>query len=482
MVDAPLPDPALVVLVGPSGAGKSTWAAARFRAQEIVASDDLRAVVGSGPSDLGASTDAFVLLEQIVAARVGRGLTTVVDTLGMEPERRRRHLGLARARGLPAVAVVFEAPLELVRHRNGLRDRPVPALVLAGQVRRLVDAAAQLRSEGWDQVRVVAPEPAASPAPPPKRAPSSRSHDVGVILQVSRFPWGEEPLAWLTGIAKAADEAGLQGIALMDHLIQIPQAGRAWEPLPELWVTLGVLAGLGTRLRLGPLVSPVTFRPAGITAKAAATLDAITGGGTFLGIGAGWWAREHAAYGLSFPGPKERLDGLESAIETIRALWAAGTKPYAGQRVSLPETTGYPRPAGAVPIVVGGTGARSLRVAARLGDGCNVPSDDATLDRAIPLLRAECDAIGRPREDVAVTVLDVPVVGRDRDDAWARVERLRGRTPAGTFAARHHAGPVSEHRDRYARLVERGVSSVFLALPDLSTPEDVLALEPLASL
>ncbi|WP_374969442.1 LLM class flavin-dependent oxidoreductase [Terrabacter sp. BE26] len=481
MVDAPLPDPALVVLVGPSGAGKSTWAATRFRAQEIVASDDLRAVVGSGPSDLEASADAFVLLDQIVAARIGRGLTTVVDTLGMEPERRRRHLGLARARGLPAVAVVFETPVALVRHRNSRRDRPVPAAALAGQVRRHVDAVAQLRSEGWDQIRLVAPDSAAGPVPQVQSPPTSLSHDFGVILQVSRFPWGEEPLAWLTDIARATEEAGLQGIALMDHLIQIPQAGRAWEPLPELWVTLGVLAGLGTRLRLGPLVSPVTFRPAGITAKAAATLDAITGGGTFLGIGAGWWAREHAAYGLPFPSPRERLDGLESAIETIRALWAAGTKPYAGQRVFLPETTGYPRPAGAVPIVVGGTGARSLRVAARLGDGCNVPSDDATLARAIPLLRAECDAVGRPHEDVAVTVLDVPVVGRDRDDAWARVERLRGRTPAATYAARHHAGCVSQHRDRYARLSERGVSSVFLALPDLSGPEDVLALEPLAS-
>ena len=84
-----LPDPALVVLVGASGSGKSTWAAAHYRAQEVVSSDDLRGVVGSGPHDLDASADAFGVLETVVAARLGRGLTTVVDTLGLEGVRRR---------------------------------------------------------------------------------------------------------------------------------------------------------------------------------------------------------------------------------------------------------------------------------------------------------------------------------------------------------------------------------------------------------
>ena len=80
-----LPDPALVVLVGASGSGKSTWAGARYRAQEVVSSDELRGVVGSGPHDLDASADAFAVLETVVAARLGRGLTTVVDTLGLDP-------------------------------------------------------------------------------------------------------------------------------------------------------------------------------------------------------------------------------------------------------------------------------------------------------------------------------------------------------------------------------------------------------------
>jgi len=243
-----------------------------------------------------------------------------------------------------------------------------------------------------------------------------------------------------------------------------------------------MLAGLETRLRLGTLVTPVTFRPAGITAKTVATLDTVSGGRAFVGVGAGWWEREHLAFGLPFPGPAERLDALETAIETMRALWAKGTKAYDGERVALPETTSYPRPVGDVPVLVGGSGERrTLQIAARLGDGCNIPSDLETLDRKREVLRRHCLDAGRDPAEVAVTVLDVPVVGRDRDDVWARVERLRGRTSAASFAHRHNAGTAQQHRDRHRVLAEHGVSTVFVALPDLEGPEDLLALAPMLS-
>ena len=135
----------------------------------------------------------------------------------------------------------------------------------------------------------------------------------------------------------------------MDHLIQIPQVDRAWDPIPEPWVTLGLLAGLDTDLQLGTLVSPVSFREPGIIAKTVATLDALSGGRAFCGLGAGWWMREHQAYGLDFPPARERLDRLQVTIETLRALWAPGTKAYAGRYVRLPETTCYPRPIGHSP-------------------------------------------------------------------------------------------------------------------------------------
>jgi alkanesulfonate monooxygenase SsuD/methylene tetrahydromethanopterin reductase-like flavin-dependent oxidoreductase (luciferase family)/predicted kinase len=484
-----LPDPALVVLVGPSGSGKSAWAAEHYRLDEVVSSDRLRAVVGSGEHDLDASADAFALLDQIVAARLRRGLTAVVDTLGLDQTRRRGYLELARGTGMPAAAVLFDTDAAECRRRNRGRDVPVPAPVLDGQLRRMRAAAAEVTAEGWDVVTTAGQGTPEASHTPGARTAASRQRErpvrMGLVLQLSRFPWEQDPAGparWLAAVARAAAEAGLQGIALMDHLIQIPQVGRDWEPIPEPWVTLGMLAGLEPGLRLGTLVTPVTFRAPGILAKTVATLDVLSGGRSFCGIGAGWWEREHAAFGLPFPPARARLDELESAIETLRALWQPGTRPYRGERVCLPETTCYPRPVSRIPVIVGGSGEkRTLAIAARLGDGCNLPSDLATLDRKLAVFREHCVAAGRDPAQAEVTVLDVPVIGRDREQAASIVEKLRGRTAAATFARRHHAGPADEHIGRYRLLADRGVRTVFVSLPHLTDPEDVLALAPVAA-
>jgi alkanesulfonate monooxygenase SsuD/methylene tetrahydromethanopterin reductase-like flavin-dependent oxidoreductase (luciferase family)/predicted kinase len=481
-----VPDPALVVLVGPSGSGKSTWAAARYRPSEIVGSDQLRGIVGSGEHDLDASADAFALLDLIVAARLRRGLNTVVDTLGLDAERRRYHLDLARRAGLPAVAVLFGTTAGECRRRNRGRARPVPAAVLDSQLRRMPEAAAEIATEGWivvSQADDAAPEPSHT-AGSQDAAARQRSDpaELSLILQISRFPWGNDPAAWLSSLAAAAAEAGLAGIALMDHLIQIPQVGRAWEPIPEPWVTLGMLAGTAPGLQLGTLVSPVTFRAPGVLAKAIATLDVLTGGRAFCGLGAGWWEREHAAFGLPFPPARERLDQLETMIETLRVLWGRGTKAYAGQRVSLPETTCYPRPVSAIPIIVGGSGERrTLRIAARLADGCNLPADLSTLDRKLTVLRSHCEQAGRDPAEMLLTVLDVPVLGDNREHVADLVEQLRGRLPAAVYARQHRAGTASDHIGRYRLLAQRGVRTVFVSLPNLNGPADVLRLAPVAA-
>ncbi len=475
-----LPDPALVLLVGAAGAGKSTWAAEHYRDAEIVSSDALRAVVGSGTADLEATSDAFRLLDQIVEGRTRRGLTVVIDTLGLEPARRAAWAALAHASRMPRVAVVLDTPAAVCRARNAARDRPVPVPVLAAQLSRVREVTAELEAEGWD-VRVVATDETRPAVVPAERvAPAPRSGP-RVVLQVGRFPWGEDPLQWLREVAGAAASAGFAGIALMDHLIQVPQVGRAWDAVPEPWVTLGALAAMGTDLELGTLCTPATFRAPGIIAKAAATLDVISGGRAFCGLGAGWWEREHAAYRLPFPSTAQRLDDLAVAAETVRALWAPGTKAYDGERVTLPETTCYPRPVGSLPLIVGGGGERrTLRIAAQWGDACNVRSDLDTVVHKTGVLRHHCEAVGRPPDEVAVTVLDVAVVGTSRDDTWARVERLRGRARAAAFAARHHADVAAGHRERHERLFEAGVSTVFLALPDLDGRDDVERIAPLA--
>ena len=343
--------------------------------------------------------------------------------------------------------------------------------MLTTQLRRIRTLPGLAEAEDWDRVIMVTEQAEASGsatgAPPDTDDGGDR---VPVILQLSRFGWGKDPAGWLREVAVTADHVGFAGIALMDHLIQIPQVDRAWEPIPEPWVTLGLLAGLDTSLRLGTLVSPVTLRPAGVIAKTTATLDVLSGGRAFCGLGAGWWEREHDAYGIDFPPARERLDRLEATIETLRALWGTGTKPYDGRRVHLPETTCYPRPVGPLPIIVGGGGERrTLKIAATLGDGCNLRVDEH--------LPRKIDAFTRYREDAGrasmITVLDLPLIGRDREDVAQRVERVRGRLTARAYAARHPVGTADVHRRRWADLTDRGVEQIFVALPDLDRASDL---------
>ena len=497
-----LPSPSVVVLVGPAGAGKTSWARQHFAGNEIVSSDALRAVVGSGEGDLDASVDAFALLDAVVAARVRRGLTTVVDTLGLDPVRRRGAVALARAAGLPVVAVRLRTDLDTCRARNRQRDRPVPAPVLRAQFGKA--AAADLEADGFDRIitvdggraavvssavsspvaaaqlaaaQLAAAQLAAAQLTAAPAAGGSNGGATGLTfaLQISSFPWGQDPRGWLRDVAVTAEQAGFSAIAVMDHLLQIPQVGRIWDPIPEAYVTLGFLAGVTERVQLGALVTPVTFRAAPLLAKILAGLDVLSGGRAFCGLGAGWFGREHAAYGLPFPPAGARLDGLEQTIAVLRAFWGPGTKPAAG----LPETTCYPRP-GAIPIIVGGGGERrTLRIAASLGDGCNVGSTLPQLDRKLTVFREHAAGAGRAMSELRVTVLDLPIVGSDPDDVARRVEACRGRTPATAYAAAHHAGTGQAHVERYAQLAERGVDTVFVSLPDLAGAADIERFVPI---
>ena len=244
-----LPDPALVVLVGPSGSGKSTWAADRYRAEEVVSSDALRGVVGSGPHDLDASDEAFALLETIVAGRLRRAADHGRRHAG---HRRRAPAALARPGPRRRAAGGRRRP----RHRR--RDLPAPqrrarpsgpgpgagrpaqaarrARRPAG--RRGLGRGRDGRHDAHRRRRLAAPRAAPPPRPSAATARGSRScsSSAGSRGATTRS-------AWVAGVARAADELGFGGLSLMDHLIQIPQVDRAWSPIPEPWVTLGASPG-----------------------------------------------------------------------------------------------------------------------------------------------------------------------------------------------------------------------------------------------
>ena len=272
-----VPDPALIVLIGPSGSGKSSWAEQRYRQEEIVSSDRLRALVGSGEHDLDASEVAFDILDRIVAARVGRHLTAVVDTIGFDTARRHRHRQVASEAGMPAVAVLFETPENLSRARNRTRQRPVPAAVLTGQFRRLREVRAELEKEGWDLIVRISDDgraPARAPEPAPALPPPNTG--LALYLQLSRFP-SQVPLgSWLSEMGTAAESAGFRGLAVMDHLVQIPQVGREWDNIVEAYTALAFLDDSTSRLQVGTLVTGVTLRNPALLAKIVASLDALS--------------------------------------------------------------------------------------------------------------------------------------------------------------------------------------------------------------
>jgi F420-dependent oxidoreductase-like protein len=485
-----IPVPAVVVLIGPSGAGKSTWAAANFDADEVVSSDRLRAVVGHAEDDLDATDDAFALLDTILAARSGRRLTTVVDTLGLDPAKRAAYRAAAAVNGLPCVAVTFPVDAELCRTRNRASPRPIPAPALKQQLGRWAEANDAAATEGFDAVvearpvrhlddRQVAVRAVARPTggggrdagePADEAAGGSRSSTVVAFgLHVAAFPW-DDIAGGLRETAVAAEATGVESVWVMDHVRQIPQVGRDWDPMLEAYAALAWMAGATERVRLGALVTPVMFRNVGLLAKSIATIDVLSGGRANCGLGLGWYEREHRAFGWDFPSVTERYRLLEDALVSLPRLWGPGAKPFSGSVLDLPETIGYPRPVQQrVPILVGGGGERrTLRLAAEHADAINVMGSVEVVERKVAVLRRHCEAVDRDPSEIRVTVLAPILVGADRRELRALVDRLRPRqVDPDRYASSVGAGTIEDHAERVAALAAVGVDEVIVSLADL---------------
>jgi F420-dependent oxidoreductase-like protein len=478
-----LPTACLVVLVGPSGSGKSTWAAAQFRPSQVVSTDALRSLVGEGEHDQRAGTDAFALLDDVLERRMKRRLLTVIDSLGLEERRRRDWVACARRHGLACYAIVFPTPADVCRSRNRQRDRPVPAKVLAGQLSAFEVARAALTDEGFDGVHeagpvvITAPELLAAPAAAARQREDPMPLSFG--LQIPSFTWGggaAEIADRLGAIAVAAEDAGFESIWLMDHMLQIPFIGREWLEMMESYTTLGFLAAHTSRVQLGTMVTGITYRNVAHLGKIVATLDVLSGGRATCGLGAAWFEREHRAYGWSFPPLKDRYAALEDALQLLPLLWGPGSPPFEGRTIRVAEAMCYPRPLQErIPILVGGQGERrTLRLAARYADACNLRGDPATVRHKLAVLTRHCEDVGRAPGTVRVTHLSTALVGRDQAEVDEAVDALR---PKGTSPEAYrtwaNAATVEDHIGRFRELAEAGVDEAIVSLPDLSTPAPV---------
>jgi F420-dependent oxidoreductase-like protein len=465
----------LVVLAGPSGAGKSTWAAEWFRSSQVVSSDQLRGVVGEHEHDLRASADSFAVLDLVVERRLARGLLTVVDTLGMDRERHEAWLETADRHGRPSHLVLFDEDDKVYRKRNKARRSPVPSKVLSAQLARWAEVRPGA-GEGFDHVHRPGPAAVVPAALLGRAAAGASPARLQFGLQLSSFDWpdGREPLPEALGrIVGEAERAGFASVWVMDHFLQIPQLGPVWDPMPEAYTTLGFLAARSSRLRLGAMVTCVTHRNLAHLAKIVATLDVLSGGRAWCGLGVGWYQREHDAYGYRFPPVAERYELLEDALELLPLMWGPGSPPYEGRRISVREAVCYPRPSQPrIPVLVGGSGQRrTLALVARHADACNLFGEPGVIRRKLDVLDQHCADAGRDRADIEITQLSSLLSAPDRSSLRDRIGQLKpGSMSPEDYARRALAGTAEEHAERFGRLAEAGVQTAIVSLADVGQP------------
>ena len=242
-------------------------------------------------------------------------------------------------------------------------------------------------------------------------------------LQVPSFTWpgGPQELApTLARVVRTADEVGFDSIWVMDHLFQIRAVGAAEEPMLEGWTALGFIAAHTKRARIGLMVGGIHYRDPGIWVKAASTLDVLSGGRAWLGLGAGWNAEESYGLGFEFPGLGTRFEMLEETLQIAHGMFEAplgsqgkhvGKHYRATRLLNSPQSISRPR----VPIMIGGGGERkTLRLVAQYGDACNVGwGSPESIVHKLSVLRGHCEALGRPYEDIERSTLVSVRVSKD---------------------------------------------------------------------
>jgi F420-dependent oxidoreductase-like protein len=285
-------------------------------------------------------------------------------------------------------------------------------------------------------------------------------------LQVPNFSWpgGQENLGDAFGlIAQRAERAGFYSIWVMDHFFQIRGLGSPEHEMLEGWSALAFAAGRTNRIKLGTMVTGVTYRHPGILVKTATTLDVLSHGRAYFGIGAAWNDQEHHGLGVPFPPLGERFDRLEEALKIARQMWSGDEHPFEGKHYRLerplcsPQPVSKPHP----PILIGGGGERkTLRLVAQYGDACNlfVRIGKEAVQSKLDVLRHHCQDVGRSYEEIEKTTLDSLHISSEPREGTM--------TPAAVL-------------DYLSSLAAMGIDQAIFSMPNVSNlePFDLLATE-----
>jgi F420-dependent oxidoreductase-like protein len=275
-------------------------------------------------------------------------------------------------------------------------------------------------------------------------------------LQIPSFTWPDAPAGigpTLRRVARQAEDSGMSSLWVMDHFFQIQMVGPVEQEMLEGWSALAHLAAVTERITLGTMVTGVTYRHPGILVKTATTLDVLSGGRAWFGIGAAWNEQEHRGLGVPYPGTAERFERLEETLRIAHQMWAGDQSPFVGGHYHLERPLNSP-PAISVPhprILVGGTGERkTLRMVAQYADACNIFEMAAPdIRHKLEVLQGHCAALGRD---------------------YAQIER----TSLGRLSLSRTGGgdgqSVEQAVDRFGRLAELGVDHAIVSLAAVHDP------------
>jgi F420-dependent oxidoreductase-like protein len=279
----------------------------------------------------------------------------------------------------------------------------------------------------------------------------------------------------LLALTLLAEELGFDAFFRSDHYLRIGD-GPAGPGSTDAWITLAALGRETQRIRLGTLVTPVTFRLPGPLAIQVAQADAMSGGRVELGLGAGWYDREHAAYGMPFPPTNDRFEMLEEQLAIVDGLWttpAGETFTFEGKHYKFDESPALPKPVQRPrpPIIIGGHGPkRTPRLAARYADEFNLPfSPVADFRAAADRVRAACEQIGRDPDTMRYTTAQVVCVGRDEAAVGQRAKAI-GRA-ADELRAHGLAGLPGEVVERLQAFAAAGAETAYFQVLDLDDHE-----------
>jgi len=253
-------------------------------------------------------------------------------------------------------------------------------------------------------------------------------------LQHPNFTYDGEGPAIVDSVKKLATRAealGFDSFWVMDHFHQITNVGAPQEPMLEGWTTLAVVAGFTSKIKLGTLVTGNLYRHPSVLAKIGATLDVLSKGRLFMGIGAAWNEEEALAYGIPFP-INERFRRLEEAVQIIRAMWTEDQTSFDGKFYQIKNAYCYPKPIQKPhpPIMIGGSGEReTLKLVAKYADACNIFGSVDTVKRKLDILRAHCKTVGRDYDTIMKTRLGRVMIDKDKEKLQARVAKAMKGVP-----------------------------------------------------